>query len=65
MIKLKNRISYIDITNIHNCEMLEEITQEFTSITEKLWYKYSKNVNITKCSKIQWNKKCNRDLTEY
>jgi len=28
--------------------MLERIIQELTSIVEKLWYKYSKNVNITK-----------------
>ena len=33
------------MTNIHNHEILEEITQEFASTTKKLWYQY---VNITK-----------------
>jgi len=46
--KLRNRISYIDTTNIYDYEKLEEVTQEFTSIAERLWYKYSKYVNITK-----------------
>jgi len=45
-------VGYIDSTNISNCEILEEITQEFTFIIEKLWYKYSKNANITKHSKV-------------
>jgi len=35
-------ISYIEISNIHNYEILEEVTQDFTSITEELWYKHSK-----------------------
>ena len=34
--KLRNRIEHIDITNIPNCEKLEKIIQEFTSITKKL-----------------------------
>ena len=46
-----NKISCIDISNISNHEMLEELTQEFVSTIEELWYKYSKNVNITKYSK--------------
>ena len=37
--------------NIHNHKILERVMQEFASITEELWYKYFKNVNITKCSK--------------
>ena len=48
---LKNRISCIDMSNIHNHDMLEDVTQEFASITKKLWYKHSKLVNITKQSK--------------
>jgi len=63
--KLRNRISYINIINILNCKILECITQEFAFITEKLWYKYSKMVNITKCSKAWWNKECNSDLAIY
>jgi len=49
--ELRNIVGHIDMTNISNHKVLEGITQEFTSITEKLWYKYSKNVNITKHSK--------------
>ena len=45
--------------------MLEHTTQEFTSITEELWYKYSKSINITKCSKAWWNEEYNRDLANY
>ena len=63
--KLRNKISCINTTNIYDCEKLEEVTQEFTSIVEKLWYKYSKYVNITKCSKVWWNEECNKDSTEY
>ena len=53
------------MTNIYDHKMLKEVTQEFTFITEDLWYKYSKYVNITKCSKAWWNKKYNRNLTKY
>jgi len=45
--------------------MLEHITQKLITIAEDLWNKYSKPVNITKKSKIWWNKKCNRDLATY
>ena len=41
------------MTNIHDCKMLKEVTQEFASIVDKLCYKYSKYVNITKHSKVQ------------
>jgi len=49
--ELRNIVDCINLTNISNCEVLEGITQEFASVTEKLWYKYSKKVNITKHSK--------------
>jgi len=52
MKELKARISNVEISNIYSCEMLETITQKFASIVEKLWYKYSKPVNITKYFKI-------------
>jgi len=39
--------------------------QEFTCITENLWTKYSKYVNITKCSKAWLNEEYNRDLFMY
>ena len=49
--------------NIHNCKMLEEITQEFASIVEKFWYKYSNNANITKYSKIDIYKSTCLEIT--
>ena len=49
--KLRNGIICIDMTNILNCKKLKEITWELASIIEKLWYKHSKYVNITKYSK--------------
>ena len=36
MIKLRNRISCINMTNIHDFKILEEITQEFTCYDLKL-----------------------------
>ena len=45
--------------------MLECISQEFTAIVKDFWNKYFKFVNITKCFKAWWNKKCNRDLATY
>ena len=50
--ELRNIVGYIDLTNISNYKVLEGITQEFASITEELWYKHSKNVNIDKHSKV-------------
>ena len=41
------------MTNIHNHEILEEITQDFAFIAKKLWYQYSKYVNITKHNGIK------------
>ena len=55
----------MDITNIISYDMLEHITQELTTIIEDLWNKYYKLVNVTKKSKAQWNKECNRDLATY
>ena len=55
----------IDATNIPDSNLLEKIMQEFTSITENHWAKYSKCVNITKCSKAWLNEECNRDLFMY
>jgi len=49
-------------SNITSCEILECVTQEFTSIVEDLWNKFSKFVNI---SKAWWIKECNRDLAMY
>ena len=53
------------MNNIHNCKILKKTTQDFTFITEELQYKYSRNINITKCSKIWLNKECDKNLAKY
>ena len=40
------------------------MTENF-NITEEIWYKHSKYINITKHSKAWWNEECNRDLVIY
>jgi len=49
--KLKSRVGCINMTNIQDCELLERIFQEFVLITDELWIKYSKCINITKHSR--------------
>jgi len=39
------------MTNIYSYNVLEYVTQEFASITEDLWNKYFKIINIIKFSK--------------
>lgn len=53
------------MTNIFNCNEIEYIIQEFTSIVEDLWNQFSKLINITKRSKVWWNKECNKDIVMY
>jgi len=48
-----------------NSKVLEQIVQLFVSNTERIWYKYSKVVNITKHSKNWGNGNCHRDLKTY
>jgi len=51
-------IENINTMTIPDKESLELIVQEYTRISESIWYKHSHYVNITKCSKAWWNKKC-------
>ena len=48
---LKSKVGNINITNIHNCETLEETFKKFTSIVKELWYKHVRQMHITKHSK--------------
>ena len=48
--ELRNRIGFMEMTNITNCEMLKHVTQEFATIIENFWNKFLKLVNITKQS---------------
>jgi len=56
--KLIETIKGMNTENICNKNVLNQIVQEFSSITERLWYKHSKIVNITKHSKEWWNEQC-------
>ena len=51
--ELIETIKEINAKNIHNKNVLNQIIQEFASAIERLWYKHSKIVNITKHSK-EW-----------
>jgi len=55
-------VGYIDISFILGCKT---VIQKFTSISDELWIKYSKHVNITKYSKAWWNEEYSRDLYTY
>ena len=46
-------------------ESLEQVVQEFAHNTNKIWFKHSKVVNITKYSKLWWNKECQRKIKKY
>ena len=32
---------------------------------ERIWFKHSRNVNITKHSKLWWNEECQKELEDY
>jgi len=51
MNSLKSRVENINTTNIHSYENWKETVEKFTSIVEELWYKYARQVHITKHSK--------------
>jgi len=63
--ELMEAIKETNTDNIYNKDVLKQIVQEIASITERIWYKYSKIVNITKQLKEWWNKHCHRDLKNY
>jgi len=51
IIKLIDAIKRLNIENIQSKEVLEYIVQSFADYTERIWYKYSRVINITKYSK--------------
>ena len=63
--ELIKTIKGINTVNIHNKNVLNQIVQEFASTIERIWYKHSKIINITKHSKKWWNEQCQRDLEHY
>ena len=60
-----NTIRNIDTLDILNSESLEEVVQEYMIILDSLWYKFSKNINITKHFQVWWNKEYNTKLNVY
>ena len=63
--ELIEAIERLNTENIQSKEVFEQIVQLFTSNTERIWYKYSKVINITKHLKDWWDKNCHRDLKTY
>ena len=49
--ELMKNIKKLNTKNVQNKEALEYIMQNFAKHTERIWYKHSKIVNITKHSK--------------
>jgi len=45
-------IKGLNIDDIQSKESFKHIVQTFANCTERIWYKYSKIVNITKHSKV-------------
>ena len=52
IVELINTIVKLNTENISDKEILEQILQMFTNDMDRLWFKYSKVINITKHSKI-------------
>ena len=46
-----NATGNINTSYISSRESLEEIVQEYARISDSIWYKFFRNVNITKYSK--------------
>ena len=63
--KLMIALGNINTTDISSKESLESIVQEYTRLLNHTWYKFSKNVNITRLLKIWWNKECSIKLNTY
>ena len=62
IVELIKVIIKINTKNISSKETLEQIVQIIANNMDKIWFKYSKVVNITKHSKTWWNVDCQRDL---
>ena len=63
--KLIKVITRLNTENISSKEILEQVIQKFANNTDRIWFKHSKVVNITKHSKVWWDKNCYRKLEKY
>ena len=58
-------IKNLNTSNLSDITSLDNVVNEFTNKVKSTWEKSSKIINITRHSKIWWNKNCNRDLAIY
>ena len=63
--KLIRAIKRLSIENIPSKEVLEQIVQTFANNIDRIQFRHSKVVNITKHSKTWWDKNCYRNLENY
>ena len=63
--KLISFIKSLKTDAIQSTIALEEIIHLLTNNIKRIWYKYSKKVNITKHSKAWWDNNYRRDLNTY
>ena len=62
---LTTSIRNINTSNMLDIASLDKAVNEFANIVENAWEKNLKVINITKHSKSQQNKSCNRNLESY
>ena len=55
----------LNTLSIQDTESLEEVVQLLTTNIENIWFKHLKTVNITRYSKVWWNKDCHYILHRY
>jgi len=48
----------LDITNLRNCELLEQTVDSLATSIEQVWKSNARRVKITEHSKIWWNDEC-------
>ena len=63
--ELINSIKGLNIESIQSIDALEAIIQLLSNNIDRIWYKHSKIINITKHSKAWWDNDCCRDLDIY
>ena len=65
IIELIEIIKGLNTEQILSKEILKQKFQQFADDTKRTWFKYSRNINITKHSKLWWNKECQKELEDY
>ena len=65
IIELMFTLGNINTTDISSKDSPENVVQEYARNSNYIFYKFSKNVNITKHSKAWWNNECSTKLNTY